>query len=497
MAVYDVILLIGQSNMVGRYGPIDGALDATDSRIKQYGSTAQVIALASDPLDHLDETANTVGLGLSMAKDYADNVMNPAHEVLLVPAAQGATSFSSGFWRSGGVGYNNAIARANEAIALGDPGTQIVAMMWHQGESDNALSEVQYAADIDSLITDLRSMITGASAVPFIVGGISTDSVLFSAGVQAALVDTPNRNTLAAFVDVDGLALGLDELHFSAVSQRLLGSLYTTGIANAINPPANPDPFRLNFDGGSRLPITNYTILTNDSIKLKVTPTNSTNQGFMVSGYVGGDAGRWYIGYQNGRFDARLGGDASGVLVVATNGTTYDVELRKTGTLWEYLIDGNVEWSVTTSFTPLPLDTIGGTNTGTFLAEMELEFLTTTTRNYSSSGSNRTLFPIVMSDIGVGSFDATGIGFDSIADWLGSESLASVLNMTITGAGNDTLSFAFYDAANDAFIKRESVVFSSDVGSVNFALAVGSEIGGLYYGANPPTTGTGSYGVTE
>ena len=46
-AGYDVILLAGQSNMVGRYGPVDATLDATDDRIMQYGYDSQSVTVAS------------------------------------------------------------------------------------------------------------------------------------------------------------------------------------------------------------------------------------------------------------------------------------------------------------------------------------------------------------------------------------------------------------------------------------------------------------------
>ncbi|MGB3724302.1 MAG: sialate O-acetylesterase [Glaciecola sp.] len=223
---YDVILLIGQSNMVGRNGPIDPILDVVDSRIKQYGSTRKVLEIAQDPLDHLDETANTIGPGLSLAKHYADNYLESGREVLLLPAADGGTAFGTGFWRSGGAGYNNAIARANEAISLG-VGTRIVMMAWHQGESDRTMTETEYATDLDALISGFRSSIVGASNTPFVVGEINPNSTQYGAGVAAALLDTPNRVAAAGYVPTSDIPLGGDSLHFSASSSRALGVRYS------------------------------------------------------------------------------------------------------------------------------------------------------------------------------------------------------------------------------------------------------------------------------
>ena len=223
---YDVILLIGQSNMVGRNGPIDPVLDAIDSRIKQYGSTRKVLEIAQDPLDHLDETANTVGPGLSLAKHYADNYLQSGREVLIVPAADGGTSFGAGFWRGGGTGYNNAVARASEAISLGVD-SRIVMIAWHQGESDRTMTETEYATELDALISGFRSEIVGASNAPFIVGEISPNSTQYGAGVAAALLGTPNRVSAAGYVPTSDIPLGGDSLHFSASSSRTLGVRYS------------------------------------------------------------------------------------------------------------------------------------------------------------------------------------------------------------------------------------------------------------------------------
>lgn len=243
---FDVILLIGQSNMVGRYGPIDYVLDAQNSRVFQYGSTRQTLEPAYNPLDHLDETSDTVGLGLSLAKHYADNYLESGRGVLLVPAADGGTGFSSGFWREGGTGYNNAIARANEAIALGE-NSRIVMMAWHQGETDRTKTESQYASDLDALISGLRSSISGASDCPFIVGEVSPSSTQYGAGVAAALANTPTRVTNTAYVQTSDLALGGDNLHFTAASSRTIGERYSVAYQSAaqqVNQPpiANAGP---------------------------------------------------------------------------------------------------------------------------------------------------------------------------------------------------------------------------------------------------------------
>lgn len=53
---YDVVLLAGQSNIVGLYGPIDGGIDVGDPRIKQYarsGASSGTLIDAIDALYHV------------------------------------------------------------------------------------------------------------------------------------------------------------------------------------------------------------------------------------------------------------------------------------------------------------------------------------------------------------------------------------------------------------------------------------------------------------
>jgi hypothetical protein len=225
---YDVILLIGQSNMVGRFGPVSASLDPTDPRILQYGNSTSSVVLASDPLDNLDETSNTVGPGMSIARAHLATI--PSNRgVLLVPSADGGTSFGSGFWRDGGTGFETAITSANAALNYLGLDNNIVAMAWHQGESDRTMTESQYSTDLDALITAFRAEITGASSSPFIVGEVPNWSSQYGAGVAAALADTPDRVSNAFYVPTSDLPNDSgDGLHFSAASERLLGARYAT-----------------------------------------------------------------------------------------------------------------------------------------------------------------------------------------------------------------------------------------------------------------------------
>jgi hypothetical protein len=232
---FDVIVLAGQSNMIGRYGPIDPVLDATNDRIQQYGATSMSVMLAADPLDHPgQDNPNTVGMGLSSAKAYiAAGRLASGRQVLLVPVARGATSFSDGTWRAGGAGDTTAIANVNAAMAT-HPDNRLVAICWHQGEGDSTLTEAQYQTELDALITRWRSSMTGAGpTTPFVVGGLLVGGNFTSPGVSAALQSLPARRGYTGYASSEGLESGGDNLHFSAASERTFGGRYFDAIVAA------------------------------------------------------------------------------------------------------------------------------------------------------------------------------------------------------------------------------------------------------------------------
>lgn len=228
-AGYDVVLLVGQSNMVGALGPVSGELDAPDERVKQYGFNGQTVVSATQPLDHVDELPNVVGPGLEIGKGLL-STLEPGRRILLVPAADGGTAFGTGYWQVGGTGYTNARNRANAAMALPGGVNRFVGMAWHQGESDAAMLQATYAGYLDALIAAFRTNIAGATNAPFVAGRVPSGSALYGAGVDAAIVDLPNRVTGTAVVDTSDLARGGDNVHLTAASARALGQRYAAAL---------------------------------------------------------------------------------------------------------------------------------------------------------------------------------------------------------------------------------------------------------------------------
>ena len=86
---YDIVLLIGQSNMSGR-GTVDTVYyDIPNPLVDQYGADGPLtatIGAAVDPLGHADYTAltNSLGPGTTFARWFT-TILEPGRRILLVP----------------------------------------------------------------------------------------------------------------------------------------------------------------------------------------------------------------------------------------------------------------------------------------------------------------------------------------------------------------------------------------------------------------------------
>ena len=234
---YDVFLLAGQSNMVGRGTPFDPVLDAVDPNIWQW-TQAGAVTPATARLDHNDgEAPERVGMGLSFARAY--HAANPSRPVLLVPTAKGGSGFAGEDWNPGDYYFETAVTQANAAMAS-HPGNRLIAILWHQGENDvlAPYSTAQYAAAVDRLIYRLRARVSGAATAPFILGQFvpAWTSSPSPAAVLSAINATPSRVAFTAVAPSAGLSGNSPEdvIHFDAPSLRTYGSRYFTALASAL-----------------------------------------------------------------------------------------------------------------------------------------------------------------------------------------------------------------------------------------------------------------------
>lgn len=230
---YLVVPILGQSNAFGMGLGLDPeGLDRAHPAVHQWamsGPSKGTAVLGVDPLFH-EIPAGRVGFGVTFAKRLADAT---SRSVLLIPGARGDTSFTpkNGYtWdgedRSTRVNlYRQAVAAIDAALAR-YPGSEVAAVLWHQGETDVPLmSPTAYQGKLDGLIVDLR-MRYGADT-PIVLGQMVPEEMERSGkpydGIDAVHRDTPNRLHRTVFVPGPRSAFNSEtDRHYSAAGLREL-----------------------------------------------------------------------------------------------------------------------------------------------------------------------------------------------------------------------------------------------------------------------------------
>lgn len=232
---YLVVPILGQSNAQGMGLGLDvTGPDSPHPRVHQWamgGRSKGTVVAAVDPLLHEVPAKNTVGFGMTFAKELAERT---GRYVLLIPGARGDTSFAPKH------GYTwdpqNESTRVNlyldacdaiDAVLAAYPGSELAAVLWHQGESDVPLTPApEYRTKLDLVVSDLRRRY--GQQLPFLIGQMSPEELERTdrdcAGINAVHADTPNRHDRAAFVETPwGCLNSAEDRHMNAVGQRTLG----------------------------------------------------------------------------------------------------------------------------------------------------------------------------------------------------------------------------------------------------------------------------------
>jgi hypothetical protein len=122
--------------------------------------------------------------------------------------------------------YRNGVA-AIDAVLARYPGSDVAAILWHQGESDVPLTSGPiYQQKLDSVIDDLRRRY--GAEVPFLLGQMVPDEMELSrkdySVIDAVHADTPNRRHRIAFIAGErGCINGVNDRHYNAAGQRAMG----------------------------------------------------------------------------------------------------------------------------------------------------------------------------------------------------------------------------------------------------------------------------------
>ncbi|HZZ42317.1 MAG TPA: sialate O-acetylesterase [Tepidisphaeraceae bacterium] len=229
----DLILLIGQSNMAGR-GTIEPQDQIPNPHIWKLDKDNHWLP-SIDPLHFDKPKVAGVGLGSSFARELA--AKTPDHYIGLIPAAVGGTSLAQ--WRPGSDLYNNALHRCQLAQSHGT----LVAILWHQGESDCTASHVPtYLANLNVIITHLRTDLHSPD-VPLIVGELGhfhQSHAPFTDALNAELRKVSTVIPHSACATAEDLTDRGDQTHFDSKSLRELGRRYAAQYFHLTTPTTQP-----------------------------------------------------------------------------------------------------------------------------------------------------------------------------------------------------------------------------------------------------------------
>lgn len=217
------ILIMGQSNMAGRGFPGEVApIDNKDLFVLRNGRWWPMYTPVNP-----DRVTAGVNLVETFARRYADE---HGVEVGVIPCADGGTSLDQ--WAEGGVLFDHAVYMTELALRT----STVVAILWHQGESDcHPELAALYEEKLTRIFAALREK-TGLRDVPILVGGLGDYLVNYHPELEcfwdcvqkanSSLQKIANVHPLIGFASAEGLKPKPDNLHFSAKALRDFGLRY-------------------------------------------------------------------------------------------------------------------------------------------------------------------------------------------------------------------------------------------------------------------------------
>lgn len=219
------ILLIGQSNMSGR-GYLDEApeLDNRSLKVNRNGRWWPLYRPVNP-----DRVTAGYNLAESFALRYRDG--HPGVDVGIIPCADGGTSVTQ--WQPGSILYDHAVLMGR----LAQRTSHIVAVLWHQGESDARTADraLPYSERFLRMARSLRRDLQ-LEDVPFIVGGLGDfmprfinrngEPYPYWEEINRQLRELAQREPLTGFASAEGLKDRGDSLHFGTPALVEFGERY-------------------------------------------------------------------------------------------------------------------------------------------------------------------------------------------------------------------------------------------------------------------------------
>lgn len=242
---FDIILLAGQSNAQGSgYGPLveehlpDGVLYRMSGLGKGDGyiEGRWHLSLPVDVTIEEVDSREKYDFAVSFAREYRRlGLLAEDRKLLILHTALGATSFMAEQWTPMGLCYRRMLYLLDCALNL-NPENRVVAMLWHQGESDasRGATEQMHYENLCYLFENTRKRV--GNNILIITADFCADWKSENAEACAPIVAAIRRATEAfggVFIETADLPSNAqdkadpeDHIHFSRKSLEILGKRY-------------------------------------------------------------------------------------------------------------------------------------------------------------------------------------------------------------------------------------------------------------------------------
>jgi len=181
--------------------------------------------MMTEPI-HFDRPIAGVGLAASFAEVWCSD--NVGEKIGLIPCAEGGSSIDE--WSIDGRLFRHAISEAK--FAMED--SELVGVLWHQGESDSQNGKhKEYQEKLSRIFNEIRRALSVPN-IPFVIGGLGDylGKAAFGAGcveyqlINEELQKYAQGNENCYYVTAKGLTANPDGIHNNAMSQRIFGIRY-------------------------------------------------------------------------------------------------------------------------------------------------------------------------------------------------------------------------------------------------------------------------------
>ncbi len=244
---FDIIWLAGQSNAQGSgYGPVQEEHLPDGVLYRMYGSGKYidgewVLPLPTEIGIEESDSRKKYDFAISFAREYCKRgLLAEGRKILIVDTALGATGFVRGHWRPQDPACIRMHQMLDAALAM-NPENRVVAMLWHQGESDAArdVDEETHYKNLSALLHGVRAK-TGV--VPIVTGDFCAQWKAQNAEKCAPVIRAIRRvmaDMGGAFVETADLPSNEqdkteepDQIHFSRRSLEILGKRFFAAYEN-------------------------------------------------------------------------------------------------------------------------------------------------------------------------------------------------------------------------------------------------------------------------